>query len=409
MKRARTWIAVAVALAPVGPGVGCSVLLQEESLPCTTDADCVKYSGSHCDLQGKQCVAGDPMEGGSATHETGVASTVDAADSRVVEATADAPPDSAADASADVDSPVADAREGGDAEAAAPTEPDWTALQRYLDSLYDPTQSLFRSFPGSNEYRTSNDNALALKALAYLPQPEDAKIAAITARLAELELCGCADHPGHSAALNHFIDPLVLKGATISTTPATVCTLVPFDTSVGATCTHSVPPPDAGPVCPAARILHDDHPTSGVTFDSCNAQCSTSTNTTWSQPMRGMGDAKVIALEILSYRNQGASTSAVDALWQNLLGKWDSLGIADGQLGSPPQYSVDALALFKVVARLLGHALPDGVDALLAAAQLPNGGIGTRYNAMGVLVDRLGSTQTAALVVLAYRMPVTDL
>jgi hypothetical protein len=337
-------------------------------------------------------------------------------DSRIADATAEAPLDSsAADSSSGVDSPLADAREDTnadfEAEAAAeagPPQPDWGAVQQYLDSLYDPAQALLRSFPGSNWYRTSNDNVLALKALAYLPRPEDAKIGAMTARLGALELCGCGDHPGHSAAMNHFIDPLVIKGATISTTPATVCTLAPFDTSGGATCTNSVPPPDAGPVCPAALILHDDHPTSGVTIDSCNAKCSTSTDTTWSQPGRGMGDAQVIALEILSYRNQGASMTAVDALWQNLLGKWDNLGIADAQLGSPPQYSIDSLALFKLVARALGHELPDGVDAMLAAAQLPNGGIGARYNSMGVLVDRLGSTQTTALVVLAYRMPLMD-
>jgi hypothetical protein len=169
-----------------------------------------------------------------------------------------------------------------------------------------------------------------------------------------------------------------------------------------------VPRPDAGPVCPVALVLHDDHPTAGVTIDSCNAKCSTSTDTTWSQPGRGMGDAEVIALEILSYRNQGALMTAVDALWQNLLGKWDNLGIADAQLGSPARYSIDSLALFKLVGRALGHPLPDGVDAMLAAAQLPNGGISSQYNSMGVLVDRIGSTQTTALVVLAYRMPLTD-
>jgi hypothetical protein len=407
-------IAVSLAAALFGSGAACSLILQEQTLPCGSDADCARYSGSHCDLSQRQCVAGNPVSAGPDSR---------AADVGHPEAESEAPPEEAANVGAEsadggevadssggmdstADAPV-EAAEAGEAEA-GPPEPDWNALQKYLDSLFDSTQSLFRAFPGANMYRTSNDNALALRALPYLPHPEDTTRAAVAARLDHLEVCGCRDSPGHSALKNHFMDPIVMKGASISSTPPGPCTVVPFDTTSGATCSHAVVVPDAAPLCPVALVLHDDHPAGGVSPDQCNVGCGTIPDSGWGAPGMGMGSAEVIALEILSYRNLGASSTAIDALWQNLLGKWDTVGLRDARAEGTSQYAVADLALFKIVARVLEHPLPAGVDATLAAAQGTNGGIRIAYNRMGVFVDQIGTIEATALVAIAYRTPVTD-
>jgi hypothetical protein len=314
--------------------------------------------------------------------------------------------DSAADAAADA------AQDAGDADA-GPAEPDWNAAQTYLDGLYDPAQSLLRRFPGSNQYWTMNDNALAAKALMYLPQPETARLTAMHARFDQLVVCGCLDVPGHPTRMNHFIDPVVNKGAWIPVTPATACFVVPLDTTTGATCS-----PDAGadasseasaPSCAPAQVIHEDHPQNGSSADTCNAgSCTAGSFGGWNTSGKGTGYADIIVYEILNYRNRMASTAAIDSLWQTLLGKWDGLGLNDAADGANGHYSTYKLALFKLAARATGQTLPAGVEETIVASQGTNGGFRSSYNNLGIWTDDLSDASTTALVVLAYRMPTTD-
>jgi hypothetical protein len=395
------------------PGVACSLILTDQSLPCRTNADCTRYSGSHCDLQQGQCAQGSPADaapdstpGLDAAREGGrdaeAGSTPDGAvDSSAQDSTVDSSGDAGADAPQDA----------GDADA-APTEPDWNAVQTYLDGLYDPAQSLLLRSPGSTQYWTMPDNALAAKAFLYLPQPETAHLTAMTQRFDQLVVCGCLDVPGHPSRLNHFIDPLVNKGAQIPLTPTAACFVVPLDTTTGATCSS-----DAGvdaaseasaPSCPA-QVLHEDHPQNGLGPDTCNASsCNAGSLGAWNNAGQGAGYADILVYEILNYRNRMASAAAIDGLWQTLYAKWDGLGMNDAADGANGHYSTYKLALFKLAARAIGQTLPPGVEETLVASQGANGGFRNAYNNLGIWTDDVSDAGTTALVVLAYRMPTTD-
>jgi hypothetical protein len=336
------------------------------------------------------------------SRDTDAAPTRDAAlDSSAQDSTVD----SAVDAAVDAPQDAADA---------GPAQPDWNAAQMYLDTLYDSTQSLLRRAPGSTQYWTMNDNAFAAKALLYLPQPETTRSAAIVARFDQLLVCGCRDVPGHPTSLNHFIDPIVNKGAQIPLTPSSACSEVPLDTTTGASCF-----PDASAdasqdasasSCPAAQVLHEDHPQNGLSADACNmGTCSTGSFAGWNNSGKGTGYADIIVYEILNYRNRMASSAAIDSLWQTLVGKWDGIGMNDAAFAANSQYSTYKLALFKLAARAIGQTLPDGVEDTMVASQGSNGGFRTGYSAIGTWPsDDVGDVPTTSLVVLAYRMPTSD-
>jgi hypothetical protein len=411
--------------------VACSLVLQDQSLPCTTDADCAKYTGSMCDPIAQHCVAGTPSDGsvigdgGSDSTTTGVKDGADSTSETSVGPGDDSSLEDggAPDALDDVGSGSNDAGDGGsgpvdaaaDAADAADAGPgiNWPALTKYLDDLYNPSQALLESSPASTTYYTSPDNALAQRAFLYLPVPDTTKSAAILTRLMSMKICGCSSHPGHDATINHQFDPLVTKGMTIPLDPSGACTGAPTDTrSPGGACVAS---PDAaiGPVCPPTGIWHEDRPPSGSdagqqwSADQCNSTAIGGYSLPqWSQAGVGNGYGDLIALEILSYRNQNLSTSA---LWSLLMGKWDNVGIYDAADGPSSSYSTYKLALFKLCARALGQPLPAGVDAMLVAAQGSNGGIRASYTSSTAFVDQAGNTETTALVALAFLLPTSDL
>jgi hypothetical protein len=390
-----------VASAVFVPGLACSLLLQEQSLPCHLDADCAPYNGSHCDLQQNRCVQGSPIDasGSAPGRDAEAGPAPDAAiDSSAVSSTMDSAVDAAPDAPQDA----------GDADA-GPTQPNWIAAQGYLDGLFDPTQSLLKRAPGSTQFWTMNDNALAAKAFLYLPMPETTRLAAIQARLQNLVVCGCLDVSGHATSMNHFIDPVVNKGAQIPLTPATACFEVPLDTTSGATCSRDAGADASVPSCPATQVLHEDHPQNGLSADACNAgTCTAGTFGTWNASGTGMGYADIVVYEILNYRNRMASPAAINGLWQLLLGKWDGVGLKDAAVAADGQYSTYKLALFKLAARAIGESLPTGVEETIVASQGTNGGFRSSYNSLGIWTDDASDAPTTALVVLAYRMPMTD-
>jgi hypothetical protein len=412
MPPSRTRLAVVLAATLVGSGVACSLLLSEQALPCLTDADCSKYLGSHCDLAQRQCVPGaithandSGVDADSATRDGGLRpdGAPDAVDeSNVGDVAVDSGLD-ASDASSDADAQSAEAsREAG------PTEPDWKEVQQFLDDLFDPTESLLRSGAGSTQYWTMNDNGFASRALNYLPAPETSRASAIHDRLAQLLVCGCGEAPQHPAYTNHFADPLVTKGAVIPANPATAVQVMPLDTKGGATCHNPF-----GPVCPMNVIMHEDHPTGGMNTDPCNQMASTGvySSASWNAADAGTGYADIIAYEILSFRNQGALSTALDLLWENLSSKWDGLGMNDAAFAvNPSAYATYKLALFKLAGRALGKTLPPEVDVILTSAQATTGGIRDSYDTLGRFSpsDR-GGVATTALVVLAFRIPVTEL
>jgi hypothetical protein len=386
--------------------VACSMVLQEESIPCTTDADCAKYSGARCDVGSKQCVAGDAADtgtppGDAGSEEDAHSPIVDAADGSLVDTGPDAPGVDAADTGADVTPPPVDGGDGGDASVAGI---DWAGVTSYLDNLYNSTQQLVQRSPASGTYYGSPDNALAQRAFLYLPTPEPTKSTAILTRLQSFKICGCSETAGHDATINHQFDSLVTKGAIIPLDPSGDCLGVPTDTRAP-TGTCSGADAALAPFCPPTGIYHEDRPAKQWGADSCNTTINGYSLPTWNQSGAGAGYADLIALEILSYRNQGLST---DTLWSLLLAKWDGVGMNDAATGPDGSYSIYKVALFKIAARALGQTLPSGVDDILIAAQGANGGIRTNYNAGKTWLDQAGTAEATALVVLAFRMPVTE-
>jgi hypothetical protein len=258
---------------------------------------------------------------------------------------------------------------------------------------------------------------LATKAFNYLPCPDAGKRDAILAKLRVLRVCGCRDVPEHLTDMNHHMDPVVTKTATIPTIPTNNCNGKPKQVP-----DSSKPCSDPGSFCPADDIRHEDHPDGSSAqsmwaADSCNSiSCSTIPLTNWQDSGMGNGYADLIALEILNYKNRGMAT---DDLWNNLLGKWDGLGLNDSIVAKKGLYDIYKLALFKMCARILNKTgqLPTGVDAKIVDAQIKPadtsnnnliGGFRTQYNTSSQYTDSNGNCETTSLVVLAYLKPVSD-
>jgi hypothetical protein len=279
-------------------------------------------------------------------------------------------------------------------------QPDWDKLSAYLDSLYDSNQSLLRAHPMTGDIWTASDNMAAARAYEYLPKPNLMRRDAILSALKSYKICGCDVRSEHDATINHHHDPLVLKGAQIPTTPQRDCTRTPRKVSGPTSSCDS-----GGSRCPSAAIVHEDHaPWVG---DPCNfGICNGGAISGWDESGPGRGLAQTMALQILNRKNRGMPTNE---LWQNLALKWDGRGLYDARADQDRRYSVQALALFKIVARVLEKPLPSGVDEKLIAAQGPNGGIRTAYALDGSFtLDQQGTAETTSYVVLAFRKPVTD-
>ena len=279
-------------------------------------------------------------------------------------------------------------------------QPDWDKLAAYLDSLYDSSQSLLRAHPSTSDIWTASDNMAAARAYEYLPTPNLMRRDAILSSLKSYKICGCDAQSEHDATINHHHDPLVIKGAQIPTTPQRDCTRTPRKVSGPASFCDS-----GGSKCPSATIVHEDH--SAWLGDPCNfGICNGGSISGWDETGPGRGLAQTMALQILNRRNRGQSTTE---LWQNLALKWDGRGLYDARADQDRRYSVQALALFKIVARVLGKPLPSGLDEKLVAAQGTNGGIRTHYALDGSFtLDQLGTAETTSYVVLAFRKPVAE-
>lgn len=431
-RRYRTLARVTI-LGAFGSALACSLLLTDTSIPCTSDADCLKFQGARCDLSAQHCVAGDI---GDATSPADVGPGLDAPQSPdVTEASvppadgsvdaADAAPDAPVDTGVDVT--VADAApETGDGEAGSPpdtgpdvdaaeagprTTIDWNALAAYLDSLYTSSVALVQRTPGSGLYYASPDNALAQRAFLYLPTPDNAKSTAIYNRLNSLEVCGCSDAPGHSGLINHQFDPLVQQGWTIPLTPGSPCFGKMTEISQSLGCTEA--PDGSGPPFCGANIMQEDRPVGGADGgspewypDTCNGACGGGLLTVWSTSGSGAGYADLIALEILNYRNHHPTLSTT-GLWASLQTKLDMYGVNDSVNASDGFYSTYKLALYRLAARAVGQPVPAVIDAQLVASQGPNGGIRTNYNSTtgAFSLDQQGDAKTTALVVLAFLLP----
>lgn len=288
------------------------------------------------------------------------------------------------------------------ADLAPAPEPDWGKVAAYLDSLYNPTLSLLREYPAANTYFTADDNVLAARAYQYLPTPNLGRRDAILSVLRSYKICGCDDLAEHDAVLNHHVDPVVSKGATIPLVPNSACSRNPeLVSGPTASCGSS------GADCPSSSIRHADHASGGWVGDDCNfGICTTKSMNGFAASGPGKGSAELIALQILNLRNRGMAT---DALWQSLLGKWDGKGIYDQAAVNDHAYTTYKVALLKLCGRVLGQPLPLAVDEKLRAAQGPNGGIRTSYALDGnFTLDQNGNAATTAYVVLAYRKPVSD-
>ena len=286
-------------------------------------------------------------------------------------------------------------------------EPDWNRAAAYLDSLFDPQQSLCREYPGANTFFTTPDNALVGRALSYLTTPTSPNPthgAEIIARLQSLRDCACNDDPGHDGLSNHSIDPLVTKGAQIPLQPRSVCKGTP----------RLVPPPstmcgDAGTSClgGSAMVQSADHATFGWVAGYCQpGACATTAVVGWDAEGMGQGAADELALQILNRKNRGLDPMPQ---WQHLASKWDGQGLRDRAAMTEGKYSTASLALFKICARVLGQPLPGGVNRKLADAQNPQGGFRTAYDLNGQFsLDQLGNAATTAQVILAFRKPAAD-
>ena len=396
IRRVRVGVVLGLAVAGV---TACSFLVNTDTVSCKTDADCAKLTGAKCDVQNSVCIAGTPalVDSGNPLD-----SSVDSNDGGFTLPEA-ALPDGDTDSSdggglvdATIDAPETSTDAG-------PTEPDWNRVSTYLQSLYDPGQRMVRRWPSSSEFWTTNDNILAARALAYLPTPQTSMSNSILARLAGLRTCGCGDDFGHTADINHLVDPVVHKGAKIDPTPRGACFGEP--TEIGS-CVGGF---DAGGaiICSATVIRTEDHANLGWGSDQCNVNsCGGTSYGNWNDQGQGNGFADLIALEILSYRNRGVDPSAVYA---NLLTKWDGRGMRDTVTAGDSTYQTYKLALFRLVSNVLGKPIPVGVDAILTQAQGLNGGIRTSYALDGTFsLDQAGSAEATAYVVLAFLKPVGD-
>jgi hypothetical protein len=411
-RKRRGPFAFALTLGAFASAVACSLVLQEESLPCTSDADCAKFAGATCDLAAQHCVAGT-LDGAS-----GIDVLAPAADAPALDGPSDGaalessvPQDGTApgDDAGDVSVPPPDTGVDADAGDAGPSI-DWTALTKYLDNLYNANEKLLQTTVASGMYITNPDNALAQRAFLYLPTPDATKSNAILARLQSYKICGCSTGP-HDATINHQFDPAVTKGGIIALDPSGNIQGTPTDVhTAGGTCTAS----DAatGPVCPpSGGVMHEDRPPSWSP-DICNPTPPGGYSLTgWNTSGAGSGYADILALQILSYRNQKFSTAV---LWASLVSKWDGVGINDAANLSDGFYSTYKLALFKLAQRAIGGTLPDGgpvvgVDPILIAAQGPNGGIRASYTSPTAFVDQVANAETTALVVLAFQLPQSEL
>ena len=285
-------------------------------------------------------------------------------------------------------------------------QPDWTRAAAYLDSLFDPQQSLCREYPGASTFWTAPDNALAGRALSYLAtpaSPDPTHGAEILARLQSLKDCACNDDPGHDGLSNHSIDPLVKKGAQIPLQPRSACKGTP----------RVVPPPasmcgDPGASCPAgAMVFSADHASFGWVAGYCQpSACATTAVVGWDAEGMGQGAADELALQILNRKNRGLDPMP---LWQHLASKWDGQGLRDRAALTDGKYATANLALFKICARVLGQPLPAGVDRKLTEAQNAQGGFRTFYDLNGQFtLDQLGNAATTAQVILAFRKPIAD-
>ena len=279
-------------------------------------------------------------------------------------------------------------------------QPDWDKLAAYLDSLYDASQNLLRTNPSTSEIWTANDNMAAARAYEYLPTPNLTRRDAILAALKSYKICGCDSVSEHDATTNHHHDPLVIKGAQIPTSPQRACLRVPRKVVGPASFCDS-----SGSKCPSASIQHEDHAT--WLGDPCNfGICNSGSISGWDESGPGRGLAETLSLQILNRRNRVMSTTE---LWQNLALKWDGRGIYDARADQDRRYSVQSLAMFKIVARVLGKPVPSGLDEKLIAAQGPNGGIRTHYALDGSFtLDQQGSAEATSYVVIAFRKPVAD-
>lgn len=279
-------------------------------------------------------------------------------------------------------------------------QPDWDKLAAYLDSLYDPTQGLLRSAPGSGEYWGSPDNTAGARAYEYLPTPNLMRRDTILSTLRTYKICGCDETSEHDATTNHHHDPLTNKGAIVPTSPKVSCSRTPRKVVGPASFCDS-----SGSKCPSASIYHEDH--GAWLGDQCNfGICNSGSISGWDETGPGRGLAETMALQILNRKNRGQNTSD---LWQNLALKWDGRGIYDARADLDRRYSVSALALFKIVARVLGKPLPSGLDEKLVAAQGPNGGIRSFYTLDGSFtLDQQGTAKSTTFLVLAFRKPVAD-
>lgn len=278
-------------------------------------------------------------------------------------------------------------------------QPDWDKLTAYLDSLYDAGQGLLRAHPMTSDIWTASDNMAAARAYEYLPTPNLMRRDTIVSTLKSYKICGC-DISEHDATTNHHHDPVVNKGAVIPTTPQRACVRTPRKVSGPASFCDS-----SGSKCPSASITHEDHST--WVGDQCNfGICNSGSISGWDESGPGRGLSETMALQILNRKNRGLSTNE---LWQNLALKWDGRGLYDARADQDRRYSVQSLAMFKIVARVLGKPLPSGLDEKLIAAQGPNGGIRTHYALDGSFtLDQQGTAETTSYVVLAFRKPVTD-
>lgn len=281
-------------------------------------------------------------------------------------------------------------------------EPDWTRLTAYLDSLFNEKKSLVREFPGATTYVTANDNTLAARAYQYLPVPNLARKDAILSALRAIRICGCGDIFEHDATLNHYIDPVVTRAAVIPVVPRSGCGRSPeYVGGPTASCGN------LSASCAGNDVKHADYAISGWAGDNCNfLKCYTNQLTGWDAVGLGRGYADLLALEILSYKNRGMATNA---MWENLVGKWDGMGLYDQSAAENGNYETWTLALFKIAARVINKPLPTGVDEKLKEAQGSNGGIRVNYAKSGSFaLDDKGNAATTALVVLAFLKPVAD-
>ncbi len=287
-----------------------------------------------------------------------------------------------------------------------PPEPNWTRAAAYLDSMFDSQQQLLREGPGSSNFWTSPDNALAARALSYMTSPANPDPThgpEITARLQTLKDCACNDDPGHDGFTNHSTDPVVNKGAQIPLQPRTACMGMP---RLVPTAASACGDPKAS--CPTSSLVQSaDHTMFGWVAGYCQlSPCTTAAVVGWDSDGQGQGAADELALQLLNRRNRGLDPMPI---WQHLLSKWDGQGLRDRAMMESGKYSTAKLALFKICARVLNQPLPRGVDRKLAEAQNAEGGFRTFYDMTGnFTLDQLGNTATTAYVILAYRKPVAD-